>query len=142
MILLDTSVLSRVFRRRRSGPDEKKLQSIFGELAAGEVPLALPGIALQEVLSGVRSERQFAELADKLQASFEIVNAGTADHVEAARLKNRCLSRGLSVSGPDCLIAALAIRGEHRLFAVDDDFRSIAKHAPLDLFEPATSASR
>jgi predicted nucleic acid-binding protein len=136
VILLDTSVLSRVFRRRAAGDHEKRLQAIFAELAASETPLGLPGVALQEVLSGIRSERQFAELEQRLRSSFEILNAGTQDHVEAARLKNRCLAKGVTVSGPDCLIATLAIRGEHRLFAIDDDFRAMARHAPLKLFAP------
>lgn len=137
MILLDTSVLSRVFRRRSSGASERTLQATFAELAAGETPMAVPGVVLQEVLSGIRSERQFSELAEKLQNSFEIVNARTTDHVEAARLRNACLAKDLTISGPDCLVAVLAIRGQHRLFALDEDFRSLARHAPLQLFEPS-----
>ena len=62
MILLDTSVLSRVFRRRRMGPEEQRLQAVVEELMSGDVPLGLPGIVLQEVLSGVRKEKQFADL--------------------------------------------------------------------------------
>ncbi len=91
---------------------------------------------LQEVLSGIRAEKQFADLEGKLLASFRIVNPGTQDHVEAARLTNRCLAAGLSPSGPDCLIAMLAIAGGHELFAIDADYRAIAQHAPLKLFVP------
>lgn len=101
---------------------------------AGELPLGLPGIVLQEVLSGVRNEKQFADLEQRLLASFSIVNPGTRDHIEAARLANKCLASGLAASGPDCLIAVLAIAGDHELFAMDEDFRALAKHAPLKLF--------
>jgi predicted nucleic acid-binding protein len=38
-------------------------------------------------------------------------------------------------SGTDCLIAAQAISGSHELFTADGDFRDIAKHAPLELYE-------
>ena len=134
MILLDTSVLSRVFRRRRKGAEERRVQAIVDELMAGEVPLGLPGTVLQEVLSGVRSQEQFDELERRLVDSFVIVNPGTRHHVEAARLTNSCLAAGLSASGPDCLIAVLAIDGDHELFTMDEDFRAIARHAPLELF--------
>ena len=136
MILLDTSVLSRAFRRRSPGAEERRVRAVVEDLLDGEVPLGLPGIVLQEVLTGIRSDTQFAALEERLVASFNFVSAGADDHVEAARLANRCRAAGLSASGPDCLIAALAIAGSHELFAMDDDFRAIAKHAPLKLFEP------
>ena len=134
MILLDTSVLSRVFRRKRPGPEERRLQAVFGDLMASDVPLGLPGIVLQEILSGIRSHRQFSNLAAKLLAGFVVVPEGVREHVEAARIKNVCLANGLNVSGGDCLIAACAITGDHELFAVDEDFEAIARHAPLKLF--------
>ena len=101
---------------------------------AGDADLGLPGIVLQEVLSGIRSEKQFADLQHRLVMAFTVVHSTTADHVEAARLWNRCLSRGVNVSGVDCLIAAVAIAGSHQLFAVDDDFDAITKHAPLKMY--------
>ena len=134
MILFDTSVLSRVFRRRRPGAEEQRLRGVFEELMASSVPLGLPGIVLQEVLSGIRSDRQFSDLRPKLLASFAVVTEGVPEHVEAAQVKNTCLSKGLNVCGVDCLIAACAITGNHELFAVDQDFDAIALHAPLRLF--------
>ncbi|MBI3940918.1 MAG: PIN domain-containing protein [Acidobacteria bacterium] len=134
MILFDTSVLSRVFRRKRSGSEERRLQGVFQEFMASEVPLGLPGIVLQEALSGIPSQEQFTDLKSKLLAAFTVVPAAVRDHVEAARLKNVCVSKGLNASGVDCLIAACAIGGNHELFAVDDDFAAIARHAPLRLF--------
>ena len=135
MILFDTSVLSRVLRRRRPGPEERRLQAVFEDLMESDAPLGLPGIVLQEVLSGIRSHRQFTDLSAKLLGAFAIVPAGVREHVEAARVKNICLGKGLSVSGVDCLIAACAIAGIHELFTVDNDFKAIAVHAPLRLFK-------
>jgi len=134
VILFDTSVLSRVFRRRRAGPEERSLQVVFEDLMASDVRLGLPGIVLQEVLSGIRSHRQFSDLTVKLLSAFTIVSAGVSEHVEAARIKNVCLRKGLNVSGVDCLIAACTITGSHELFALDEDFEAIAMHAPLTLF--------
>lgn len=135
MILLDTSVLSRVFRRGRPGPEERRLHAVVADLMSDDRPLGLPGIVLQEVLSGIRSESQFDTLEQRLLTSFSILNPGTTEHVQAARLRNKCLSKGLSVSGADCLIAAVTIAGGHELFAADDDFRAIARHSTLELFE-------
>lgn len=134
MILLDTSLLSRAFRRTRLGPVEQRLLVVLEALMAGEAPLGLPGIVLQEVLSGVRSEKQFAELERRLTAAFVILLPTTAEHIEAARLRNKCLAKGVSASGSDCLIAVQAIVGGHELFAADKDFKTIAKHVPLKLF--------
>ena len=134
MILFDTSVLSCVLRRRHPGPAERRLRAVFDELMASDDPLCLPGIVLQEVLSGVRSERQFAELSGRVLAAFSILPEGVSEHVEAARVRNVCLAKGLNVSGVDCLIAACAITGGHELFTVDEDFEAIAKHTPLKLY--------
>lgn len=135
MILLDTSVLSRVFRRRRTGPEERRLQDAVEGLMVGDAPLGLPGVVLQEVLTGIRSVKQFADLERRLIASFSIVHPSTEDYVAAARLRNTCLASGLNVSGTDCLIAALAVAGSHELFAADSHFPAIAKHAPLKLYK-------
>ena len=134
MILFDTSVLSRVFRRKRPGAEERQLQVVFDRLMSSAVLLGMPGIVLQDVLSGIRSQRQFTDLSAKLLAGFAIVSEGVPEHVEAARLKNVCLGKGLNVSGIDCLIAACALVGDHELFTVDGDFAAIARHAPLKLF--------
>ena len=66
---------------------------------------------------------------------FERWAGASKQHVEAARVKNACLGKGLNVSRVDCLIAACAIAGNHELFAVDEDFEAIAMHAPLRMFK-------
>lgn len=133
MILVDTSVLSRVFRRRQPGPAEVALRAAVARLLAGDRPLGLPGIVLQEVLSGIRSDRQFTSLSQRLLGGFTIVHPTTEDCVAAARLRNQCLAKGLNVSGPDCLIATLTIAGRHQLFAADEDFVGIAAMSNLKL---------
>src|SRR5262249_13383678 len=107
---------------------------------AGEAPLGLPAIVVQEVLSGVRSEKQFADLQRRLTAAFTILVPRVEEHVEAARLRNKCRSKGISASGPDCLIAVQAMAGGHELFTSDPDFKAIAKHAPLKIFTLSSGA--
>jgi len=135
VILLDTSILSRVFRRRRPGPQERQLHATFEDLMKSDVSLGLPGIVLQEALSGLRSERVFRDLRTKLLGAFTILPASVDDHLEAARVKNLCISRGANVSGIDCLIAATAIGGGHELFTADQDFEEIRRHTSLRLFD-------
>jgi predicted nucleic acid-binding protein len=134
VILLDTSVLLRVFRRRRFGPHERQLHETFERLMSSDAPLGLPGIVLQEVLSGLASDKQFRELRAKLLGAFTIMPASVDDHIEAARLKNVCMRKGTNVSGIDCLIAGSAIAGGHELFAADADFEAIRAHSALKLF--------
>ena len=135
MILFDTSILSRVFRRRRPGPQERGLHAAFEALMQSDASLGLPGVVLQEVLSGLASEKAFRDLRAKLLGAFTILPASVEDHVEAARLKNLCISKGANVSGIDCLIAATTIAGGHELFTADKDFETIRRHTTLKLFE-------
>jgi predicted nucleic acid-binding protein len=137
VILVDTSILSLAFRRTRPGPNEQRIQVVLEGLMSGEAPLGIPGIVVQEILSGVRSEKQFAELERRVLAAFTVLLPSAADHVEAARLRNKCLGKGLSASGPDCLIAVQTIVGEHELFTADPDFEGIARYTPLKLFSEA-----
>jgi predicted nucleic acid-binding protein len=132
MIVLDTSVLSRALRRKRhsqqTDPVAAKLEIVLRE----NVPVTVPGIVFQEILSGVRTQEQFADLRDKLEA-FPLLMASAADHVEAARLVNHCRTTGIAVTGVDALIAAMTIRIDGDLFTLDRDFARIAKSAPLKL---------
>jgi predicted nucleic acid-binding protein len=100
-----------------------------------DASLGLPGIVLQEVLSGLPSEKAFRDLRAQLVAAFTILPASVDDHVEAARLKNLCAAKGANVSGIDCLIAATAIAGGHELFTADEEFDTIRQHTSLKLFE-------
>ena len=130
MIVLDTSVLSRALRRKRrsqqTDPVAEKLEIVLRE----NVPVTIPGIVFQEILSGVPTPEQFADLRDKLEA-FPLVLASQADHVEAARLVNRCRMSGIAVTAINALIAAITIRIDGGLFTLDRDFALIAKSAPL-----------
>lgn len=137
MIVIDTSVLSSVFRRRSPGPNELHLRRHVTDLLNSDEELALPGIVLQEFLTGIRSDRQFASLEAQLLASFTVLIPTVADHIDAARLCNACLNHGVTASGSDCLIASVTIVGGHELFTLDRDFRNIARFVPLKLFVPA-----
>lgn len=132
MILLDTSILSVAFRRRRVAAAPPAEVSLLRHLIEVDAPLAIPGIVYQEVLSGVRDEQQSVRL-ERLLEGFPLVLATRVHHVQAARLANVCRRAGIAVSTPDCLIAATAAEEEAELFTLDEDFSRIARRWPLRL---------
>lgn len=130
MILLDTTILSLAFRRRRGEAAPPAEVSRLRHLIELDAPLAIPGIVYQEVLSGVRDQRQSLE---RLLEGFPLVLATQVHHLHAARLANACRRAGIAVSTPDCLIAATAAEEGADLFTLDADFARIARHWPLRL---------
>ena len=135
MILLDTTILSLAFRRRRAGLPEPAEVAALREKVRGKEPLGVPGIVLQELLSGVKGPSQFRELQGYLE-SFPVILAAREDHVAAAGLFNLCRGRGITLTLADCLIAAQAISRSAALWTLDSDFKRIARHCELKLFAP------
>ena len=134
MILLDTSVLSLAYRRRRRVEAEPHVVTVLRGMIREDVPLAIPGIVLQEVLTGVRSEAQFGRLERTLKA-FPIVSAEPQHHILAARIANSCRRKGVATSAVDCLIAALATSNDAFLFTLDEDFSRMAPICGMRLFK-------
>lgn len=136
MILLDTSVLSLAFRRRgREGAEPEAVASLQ-RLIEEDAELAVPGIVVQELLSGLRSESEFARLEDRL-SGFSVLLADEEAHRSAARLANACRAAGIAASTVDCLIAAQALESGAALFTLDQDFSRMTHCAPLELVELA-----
>ena len=132
MILVDTGVLSLAYRRRRRNEPEPRAAAVLRRLIIDDVPLAIPGIVLQEVLSGIRAQAQFDRLRKMLE-SFPVVIAAEQHHIIAARIANACRGRGIAASSVDCLIAALAILNHDILFTLDEDFARMARACDLKL---------
>ena len=141
MILLDTSVLSLVFRRRRRGEPEPQVAATLRHLVAEDAPMGVPGIVLQELLSGVRTAQEFDRLKD-LMEGFPAMMARREDHVTGARIANACARKGVPTSTVDCLIAALAISRKAALFTLDTDFARMAPHCGLTLFGASRPSMR
>ena len=122
MILLDTSVVSAVLRRRRKGAPEDAVAGRLATLLQGDQQIGLPGIVLQEVLSGIAERSQHEALIARLRESFPVVLATEGDHLLASDLANLAARKGIAVSTPDALIAAQAINRHASLFTTDIDF--------------------
>ena len=133
MILLDTSVLAAVFGRRPKGAPEPRAAEVVREMLREDAPLGIPGVVLQEVLSGVRAEAHVGRLRELLEG-FPILTAEPRHHVEAARIARICRHRGLRPSAGHCLISALAADREALLFTLDEGFVRMAPHCGVRLF--------
>ena len=133
MILLDTTILSLAYRRHHKIEPEPPAIEILRQMILDDVSLAVPGIVLQEVLSGVRTEAQFERLKRLLEA-FPIMTAEPRHHVLAAKIANACRRKGVATSTVDCLIAALATSSDASLFTLDQDFVRMVPLCGMKLF--------
>ncbi len=134
MIVVDTSVLSLTFRRRVGGSPEAPIVRVFRRMVEEDQSVSVPGIVLQELLSGVRTEIDFERLRD-LMEGFPVILAAREHHVAAARIANACRHSGVAASAVDCLIAATAVECKSQLLTTDEDFLRMAPHCGLELFE-------
>ncbi len=138
MIVLDTSVLSLVFRRRQAAEVEPRVAALLRRMVEDDWPLTVPGICLQELLSGIRATKQFRALQAHLEG-FPVLLAEESHHVRAAQLVNTCRETGISCSTVDALIAAQTIAEQGQLFTTDQDFEALVPHCGLKLFSADTT---
>ena len=133
MILLDTSVLSAVLRRKNRGPAEGELATQVAALLQGDHAIALPGIVLQEIVSGIADQNQREKILRAVRQSFPLLLASEGDHLKAADLVSLAAGRGIALSTPDALIAAQALKRRATLLTWDRDFTPLAALAGLQL---------
>jgi predicted nucleic acid-binding protein len=95
----------------------------------------LIGPVRQEILSGIRTERDFERLRERL-ADFEDIPILTVDYEQAARFYNEWRAHGVTGGGVDLLICAVAHRQRIPIFTTDPDFVSYARYVPVTLHRP------
>jgi predicted nucleic acid-binding protein len=130
--LIDTSVWSEALRRRNNAINDSS--TVLSRLILAECDIYLTGIVLQEILSGITDKKLFQEIFHIL-SGFPYVEASQPDFVFAAELRNLLKTKGISAGSFDFLIASIAIRNNFILVTTDNDFRNIAKHTKLELFD-------
>lgn len=136
-VIVDTSVWSLALRRQRSSRAAEALELV--ELIR-EGRAAVLGPVRQELLSGVRDQRQYETLRDYLRA-FPDVLLESEDYEEAAAFFNRCRIKGIQGSNTDFLICAAATRRRMGILTTDADFVHFAKLLPIQLHSARSSAS-
>ena len=129
-VLVDTSVWSLSLRKDgpANHPAVKKLQSLLVDTQN----IVLIGIILQEILQGFKHEGPFSKVTTYLDA-FPLLSLSRNDFVAAAKLRRQAAAKGLTLSTPDCQIAAAAINHQCHLLTTGKDFVHLAQWAPLQL---------
>ena len=134
MIVVDTSVWSLAFRRRSwpkgVAPGVVKLLQKF---TREKQQVVVPGVVLQELLSGVKDPAQ-GERIKELMEGYPLILATKEQHVEAANISNVCRKAGVSAATSDCLIAAQCILLNGVLLTLDDDFKRISGCCGLRIY--------
>lgn len=127
-ILIDTSVWIDFFKGINSRENQ-----LLKRLIAERENLFLTPLIIQEILQGIRTDKQYVMIKDCLLL-FQIVESLLPIHILAADIYRGLRKNGITVRSPiDCLIAALAIENNLSLLHRDSDFDQIAKHYPLKL---------
>ena len=129
MILVDTSVWIDFFRGTPS-PSAESLKALI----ANHADICICGVILTEILQGIRSDKQFAQTRDLLDATV-FLPMGRETFAHAAILYRKLRKKGYTVRKPiDCMIAAVAIEHEVPLLHNDKDFLPLEKHASLESY--------
>ena len=128
-IIVDTCIWSLALRRNKPNDSEqvKELRELIKESRVQMI-----GPIRQEILSGVRSKKQFDVLKRYLK-TFPDLSIMTEDYEKAVKLFNLCRSEGLQGSNTDFLICSLCIRNNYSLFTMDNDFNLFSQYIPIKL---------
>jgi predicted nucleic acid-binding protein len=126
-IIVDSSIWSLALRRkkRQSIPEIKFLESLIDNQK-----VCIFGPIRQEILSGIKDNKQFSRLKDIL-GSFDDFPIITKDYELAAEYFNICRSKGIQGSNTDFLICAVSYRNRFPIFTIDKDFEKFSKHIPI-----------
>jgi len=124
VILVDTSAWIE-FLRDTGSPICQRVD----DLLATEI--AICDVVRMEVLAGARDEQHLQQLR-RLLARASTLPTEPVDYDAAAALYRACRQRGHTVRKLiDCLIAAVAIRGNLPVLHRDADFDILAQHTTL-----------
>lgn len=133
-LLVDTSVWSLVFRRRIVDQQNEFVIALRTHLETGD-GLFIVGSILQELLSGLRGDREFARMLQAL-SPFPLLEPTRETYALAARISNTCSVHGIAAGTIDALITAVCLEHQLPLLTADKDFARIAGHTNLTLLPP------
>jgi predicted nucleic acid-binding protein len=104
--------------------------------ALGKVAIGLTSLILCEVIQGIRNDRQFHETLNELM-NFPVIEEFPTELAVASAQHFRTLQKkGITVRRTaDCIIAAICIRGGHRLLHRDRDFKAFTAHLGLQVVD-------
>jgi predicted nucleic acid-binding protein len=131
MIIVDTTIWSRVYRRRKILHENKNIVNELCNILDMEQEVLI-GPVRQELLSGIADRDIFDSLKIKLNG-FNNYEIQLLDYDLAAEYFNICSSKGIQGSQTDYLICAVANRYNFEIFTEDKDFNYYKKYLPIKL---------
>jgi predicted nucleic acid-binding protein len=129
-VLVDTSIWSLALRRGISS--NKDVVNDLTRLIE-EHRVQIIGPVRQEILSGIKTEKQFQELRSYL-AAFPDLPLETKDFEQAAEFFNACRRKGIQGANTDFLICAVAYLHNLEIFTSDKDFFDFQTCIPIKLY--------
>ena len=126
MIVVDSSVWIDTFNAKETR-QSLHLMALFGKKS-----IAIPDLALTEVLQGAREERHFQTILRLMNTVNVMPTTGSNIAVQAARNYRLLRARGITVRKTvDTLIATRCILDGHELLHSDRDFDPFVEHLGL-----------
>lgn len=131
-IIIDTCIWSLALRRNtvQGNPYIEELRNLIEEIRA-----QLLGPIRQELLSGIKSKKQFDTLKLHLEA-FTDIELETEDYELAAEYFNAARKKGIQGSNTDFLICAISSRRKMPILTTDKDFANFQSIFPVSLHVP------
>ncbi len=133
-ILVDTCVWSLALRRNELQGND--YVSELKELIK-EIRVQLVGSIRQELLSGIKSKKQFDLLKNHLEA-YDDLELEREDYELAAEYFNTARKKGIQGSNTDFLICAISTRHNMPILTTDKDFSNFQAVLPIKLHNPRT----
>jgi len=137
-IIVDTCVWSVTFRKPINKGNKSVIEELIELIKEGRVVML--GLIRQELLSGVKSEKDFIKLRDNLRA-FDDYAMIKKDYELAAELYNKFRRKGIQGSNTDFLICAVAIQNGFSIFTIDNDFKIFSKYIKIKLHKARSHSS-
>jgi predicted nucleic acid-binding protein len=130
-LFVDTGVWSLALRR---GPPARSAEvSMLVQALERSETVLTTGLVLQELLQGFAGPKSRDRIVDRFSA-LPLVAPDREDHIRAATLRNQCRRAGVQIGTIDALLAQLCLRHDLIMLTADHDFRQIANHSTLKLW--------
>ena len=131
-VIVDSCIWSLALRRNDPSPNGyvAELTELIKEIRA-----QLIGPVRQELLCGIKSEKQFNLLRKHLRA-FEEIEIEMEDYELAAEYFNMARKNGIQGSNTDFLICAISKRHKMPILTTDKDFIHFQTLLPIELHKP------
>jgi predicted nucleic acid-binding protein len=129
MVLVDTSVWIDFFQSP-AAPVAMELEKLIKD----HNRVVLCGVVLQEVLQGIRSNKSYQLVRDRL-LKFPYAPDHRETWLLASELYRHLRLKGITLPPVDVTIAAIAIRNDLVLFSRDNHFETVVQHTALRLYQ-------